>query len=154
MLDLDETDRALLSELQRDAGRSVSELAAAVGLSQSPVWRRLKRLEAAGVVQKTVALIDSAAVGKKLVAVAMVSLSEHRPESVAVFEAALHGAPEVQEAYAVTGDRDFILRVLVEDVEAYQRFLTERLLPLTMIRSINTSFALRRVKFTTAVPVE
>jgi DNA-binding Lrp family transcriptional regulator len=153
MLSLDDTDRALLRELQRDASRSINELAAAVGLSASPVWRRIRRLQEEGVLERTVALVNREAVGLRLVAFAMISLSHHSRASIDAFEAALNDAPEVQEAYAVTGDRDFIVRVVVEDIDAYQRFLARRLLPLSMIRSINTSFGLRVVKRSTALPV-
>ncbi|MEM6862067.1 MAG: Lrp/AsnC ligand binding domain-containing protein, partial [Myxococcota bacterium] len=79
---------------------------------------------------------------------------KHDPESVAQFEEALRASPEVQQAHAVTGEKDFIVQLAIKDVEAYQRFLAERLLPLTMIQSINTSFALRVVKESTALPIE
>lgn len=154
MDELDETDRSILAELQRDAARPVSELADAVGLSPSPVWRRIKRLEERGVLRKTVAVLSREALGLNLVAIAMVSLSHHSQESLDVFEAALRDAPEVQQVVAVTGDRDFMVRVVVKDMEGYQRFLARRLLPLSMIRSVNTSFVLREVKDTNALPVD
>ncbi|MEM9113627.1 MAG: Lrp/AsnC family transcriptional regulator [Myxococcota bacterium] len=154
MFEPDETDRRLLIELQRDASRPVAELAQTVGLSTSPAWRRIRRLEEEGFLTRTVALVDRQRLGIGLVAFAMVSLSKHDPESVAQFEEALRASPEVQQAHAVTGEKDFIVQLAIKDVEAYQRFLAERLLPLTMIQSINTSFALRVVKESTALPIE
>ncbi|MEM6862990.1 MAG: Lrp/AsnC family transcriptional regulator, partial [Myxococcota bacterium] len=121
MFEPDETDRRLLIELQRDASRPVAELAQTVGLSTSPAWRRIRRLEEEGFLTRTVALVDRQRLGIGLVAFAMVSLSKHDPESVAQFEEALRASPEVQQAHAVTGEKDFIVQLAIKDVEAYQR---------------------------------
>ncbi len=150
---LDDVDRQILTLLQADSSRSTAELAEAVGLSPSPCWRRVKRLKDEGVIVGEVAIVDPRRVGKKLTAYAMVSLNRHEDDAIRTFEDALRAAPEVMDCAAVTGDRDFILRVVVEDMEAYQTFLAKRLLHLDMIRSINTSFSLRKVKSSTAVPL-
>lgn len=150
---LDDTDRAILQELQRDASLSTAELARRVGLSPSPCWRRVRRLEDEGVILRRVAVIDPRKVGLDLTAFALVSLDRHAGAGIEGFHEAVRSAPEVISCYAVTGTVDFLLTVVVRDMEAYERFLTTRLFALPMIRSINTSFVLRSIKTSTLVPV-
>ena len=153
MVELDEKDRAILSELQVDASLSTAELARRVGLSASPCWRRVKRLEEEGVILRRVAVVSREKVGLHLTAFALVSLDRHEGSSIEVFQEAIRAAPEVVSCFAVTGTVDFLLTVVVSDMLAYERFLTHRLFGLAIIRSINTSFALRELKSTTLAPV-
>ncbi|MBX2813003.1 MAG: Lrp/AsnC family transcriptional regulator [Myxococcales bacterium] len=150
---LDEKDRAILRELQLDASISMAELADRVGLSSSPCWRRVKRLEDEGVVYGRVALVNPACLGLAITAFAMVSLDRHVEEEITAFHSAVQKAPEVISAHAVTGSVDFILTVLVPDMSAYEYFLRRHLLNLTMVRSVNTSFALRTIKASAPVPL-
>lgn len=152
--ELDETDLSLLRELQRDGTLSTAELGKRVGLSASPCWRRVKRLEEGGVIRGRVAVLDPAALGLDLSAFALITLSRHVDEDIDAFHEALARAPEVTSCYAVTGAVDFIVTVMVPDMAGYERFLRTRLLHLTMIRSINTSFVLREVKASTALPLD
>ncbi|MCR9219389.1 MAG: Lrp/AsnC family transcriptional regulator [Alphaproteobacteria bacterium] len=153
MISLDETDRKILRRLQADAGLSVQAVADAVGLSLSPCWRRIKRLREEGAIAGQVTLVDQRAVGLTLTALANVSLTDHHDETVTAFERALAGWEEVLECHAVTGDRDYFLRILAPDMEAYERFLSQKLLKEPCVASVNSRFSLRRVKYTTALPV-
>lgn len=150
---VDETDRRILRLLQGDAGLSVQAVADAVGLSLSPCWRRIKRLREDGVLTGQVSLVDPKAVGLTLTALANVSLNDHHDETVAAFERAVAGWAEVLECHAVTGDRDYFLRIVVPDMEAYEAFLSRKLLKEPCIASVTSRFSLRRVKSTTALPV-
>ena len=151
---IDETDRRILAALQEDAGRSTAEIARAVGLSPSPCWRRIKRLEDEGVIARRVAIVEPTTLGLDLIAFAHISLTSHEREDIAKFNERMQSAPEVVSCYAVTGNVDFIVKVVVQDIRAYDEFLTRRLLKTGLIRSVNTTFALRPVKETTALPVD
>lgn len=153
MFEIDEKDRAILALLQADASLPLAEVAAEVGLSPSPCWRRVKRLEDEGVIRGRVAILDPKKLGPSLTAYAFVSLDRHEDTIIDQFHTAIRDAPEVMSCYAITGAVDFLLMVVVPDMEAYERFLRRRMLGLTMIRSINTSFVLREVKASTAVPL-
>lgn len=153
MLELDETDRRILRTLQRDASLSTAELAEQVGLSQAPCWRRIKRLKDEGVIQAIVALADARRLGLGVTVFATVTLEEHGEKATGAFEAAMRAAPEVLECCAVTGDRDYWIKLVVTDIEDYDRFLTRRLLHLKLVRSVNSRFVLRSIKQTTALPI-
>lgn len=152
-LSIDETDRRILRLLQQDASLSVQQVADGVGLSLSPCWRRIKRLKEVGAVAAQVTLVDPKAVGIALTALANVSLGDHHDATVAAFERAVESWPEVLEVHAVTGDRDYFLRIAVPDMEAYERFLSAKLLKEPSVASVTSRFSLRRVKYTTALPV-
>ena len=151
--ELDQTDRAILAALQQDAGRPAAEIARIVGLSPSPCWRRIKRLEDEGVIVRRVAIVDPARLGLDLTAFAHISLASHEQDDIARFHERMQSAPEVVSCHAVTGNVDFIVRVVVQDIRAYDAFLSRCLLDTGLIRSVNTTFALRSVKATTALPV-
>ncbi len=151
--EIDEKDRQILDLLQADAGLSTQEVADRVGLSLSPCWRRIKRLREDGVLVGAVNLVDPKSVGLTLGVFASVTLSRHSEENVADFERFVASAPEVLECYAVTGDRDYLLRIVVQDIEAYERLISTRLLRLPYIAAVSSRFSLRRVKYTTALPL-
>ena len=153
VVQLDQTDREILTLLQEDASLPMADVAAQVGLSPSPCWRRVRRMEDSGVIKGRVVLVDRAKVGRSLTAYAFISLDRHEDNVIDQFHQAIRSAPEVMMCAAVTGAVDFFLTVVVPDMEAYERFLRQRLLGLTMIRSINTSFMLREVKSSTAIPL-
>ncbi len=153
MARLDETDLEILKLLQEDARLTQAELAKRLALSQTSSWRRVRQLEDSGVIARRVALVNPQAVDLTVSVIASVSLTEHSDEARASFETLVAGRPEVVECYSMTGDRDYMLRVVVKDVEAYDRFLTTHLLHHPVVASASSSFALRQIKYTTALPL-
>jgi Lrp/AsnC family transcriptional regulator len=151
---LDSTDIAILSWLQRDSSASVGEIAERVGLSQSPCWRRIQRLERSGYIRERVALLDRKRLGLNLEVFVQVRFSREGAATVAEFEAAVRAAPEVVECYMLMGDVDFLLRVVTRDVESYERFLRTTLAEIPGVRDINSTIALSTVKATHALPLE
>jgi Lrp/AsnC family transcriptional regulator len=150
---LDEIDRRILEEVQEDASLSSAEIAARVGLSASPCWRRIQRLEKEGIIRGRVALLDPEALGLGVVVFASVKLSRHGREALPQFEAAIKRYPEVMECYTVSGGVDFLLRVVTRDIHSYERFLREHLTQLPMVAEVHSRIAITQVKYTTAVPL-
>lgn len=150
---LDRTDRRILSELQGDARLSNQELAKRVGLSPAPCWRRLRRLEEEGFINGYATLLNGPAVGLPIAAYTTVSLENHHPESVKQFDQFVEERPEVLECHSMTGTNDFLLKIVAESIEAYEKFMSAHLLQLRAVRSVNTSFVLRTRKSTTRLPV-
>jgi Lrp/AsnC family leucine-responsive transcriptional regulator len=150
---LDDIDRKLLAELQVDARLTGQELAERVGLSPSPCARRVRLLEKAGIITGYVAVVDQAAVGLPVSVFASVRLERQREEELDRFAGAVARWPEVADCYLMTGPRDYMLRIVVRDLESYERFLKEKLTRLDGVASIESSFALKQVKRATAVPV-
>ena len=153
MTDLDAIDRRILTELQGNARISNAELAEAVGLSPSPCLRRVRALEAAGVIKGYAALLDAAEVGLPISVFVQVTLERQIERALEAFETAIQGRPEVMECYLMTGDADYLLRVVVSDLAAYERFLKEHLTRVSGVASIKSSFALNQVKYSTALPL-
>lgn len=143
----------LLEEIQADASRSLAELAAAAGMAQSTVWRKLQEFEAAGILRGRVALLDPAKTGNALCVMASISLHDHSEDAVRDFNALVRRLPEILECHSVSGTADYVLKIRTQDVAAYERFMTENLLRNPTIRSVVSSFVLREIKATTALPV-
>jgi Lrp/AsnC family leucine-responsive transcriptional regulator len=150
---LDDIDRRILAVLQANARTTNVELAAAVGLSPSPCLRRVRDLEARGVLRAYAALVDPAAVGLGVSVFVQVTLERQVEEGLGRFERAVLERPEVMECYLMTGDADYLLRVVVADLPAFERFLLEHLTRIPGVASIKSSFALKQVKYTTALPL-
>ncbi len=150
---LDEIDRRILVELQRDGRLTNNDLAGRIGVSPSPCWRRVRALEDAGVIKGYAALVDPAALGLNVSVFTQVSLERQEKKALQVFEAAVGEWPEIMECYLMTGDADYLLRVVVPDLAAYERFLMARLTRIRGIASIKSSFALRSVKYRTDLPI-
>ena len=150
---LDEIDRRILVELQRDGRLTNQDLAGRIGVSASPCWRRVRALEEAGVIKGYAALVDPAALGLNVSVFTQVSLERQEKKALQVFETAVGEWPEIMECYLMTGDADYLLRVVVPDLAAYERFLMARLTRIRGIASIKSSFALRSVKSRTALPI-
>ena len=150
---LDEIDRKIINALQRDGRMSMADLAAEVGLSPSPCARRVGLLEDARVIERYVAVVNQRAVGIPVSVFVSIKLSSQREEALNAFAAAIGKWPEVLECYLMTGPRDYLLRVVAEDLGAYERFLKQRLTRLDGIASIESSFALEQVKYTNVLPV-
>lgn len=151
---LDAIDRKILSLLQRDGRMSLADLAQQVGLSPSPCLRRVRLLEKAGVIARYVALLDQQAVGLPVSVFVSIKLESQREEALDKFGKAISRWPEVLECYLMTGPRDYLLRVVVADLAAYERFIKEKLTRLSGIASIESSFALEQVKYTNSLPLE
>jgi len=154
---LDAVDRRILRSLQEDGRITYDVLAAQVGLSSSATLRRVKRLEEAGVIAGYVALVRAERVGLSLTAYLNVRLEKHtethKRNPMDLFRAAVQAWPEVVECAALTGEMDFLLRVVVADMAHYSRFIMETLLKHPSVQDCKTSFVLDRVKNTTALPV-
>ena len=151
---LDRLDRRILDELQSDARISNQELAARVGLSPAPCWRRLKRLEKEGLIAGYATLLDAPAIGLPITAYAMVSLENHHPETVKQFDQMIADRPEVLECHSMSGTNDFLLRIVAASIVDYEKFMSAHLLQLRGVRAVNTSFVLRTRKHTTRLPVD
>jgi DNA-binding Lrp family transcriptional regulator len=153
MITLDPIDLRLLAELQENARLTNVELAARVGLSPSPCLARVRALEACGLIARYVTLLDPALAGLGVSVFIQVSLDRQVDAALNRFEAAVADMPEVMEAYLMTGDSDYHLRVVVSDVPALQRFIVETLAKVPGVSNIRSSFALKQVKFKTALPL-
>ncbi len=151
---LDAIDRRILEHLQDNARISNVDLAARVGISASPCWRRVRELEESGVISDYVTLIDAASVGLMVSVFVNVSLEKQVERQLEVFQNAIRERPEVMECYLMTGEADFLLRVVVPDLMAYERFLMDHLTRVPGIASIKSSFALKQVKYRTALPLD
>ena len=150
--DLDVIDRAILRIIQHDATLSVDEISALVHLSRNACWRRIKAMEQAGVITARVALVDPASVGVPLTAIVLIRTNAHEADWMAKFQTALQDLPEVVGAYRMTGDLDYVLRVRVADVPAYDAFY-KRLTSRISVSDISASFVMEEIKETTAVPL-
>jgi Lrp/AsnC family leucine-responsive transcriptional regulator len=150
---LDKVDLRILDELQADGGLSNVELARRVHLSPSPCLARVKALEAAGVIRRYVALVDPAAVGLGLNVFINISLKTQSKEALAAFEQRIAEHDEVMECYLMTGDSDYLIRVAVPDIAALEKFILEQLTPIAGVEKIRSSFALKQVRYKTALPL-
>ena len=150
---MDNTDRRILEELQRDGSLSNVALAQRVGLSPSPCLARVKALEASGVIRQYVALVNPARLGLGLNVIINISLRTPSKEALARFEARISDLDEVMECYLMTGDSDYLIRVVVPDMGALERFILERLSPMAEVEKIRSGFALKQVRYKTALPL-
>jgi Lrp/AsnC family transcriptional regulator len=150
---LDEFDKKILERLQHDATIAVAELADQVGLSQSTCWRRINLLEQAGIIGARVALLDAKALGLEVTVFANIKLSAHGRRSLNEFEEAIAVYPEVMECYTMSGDMDFLLRIVSRDIESYERFLRATLLQMPSVQEVHSHIALSQVKQTTMLPL-
>lgn len=151
--ELDEIDRRILETLQTDARVRNVQLAGRVGLSASPCLRRVEQLEKSGVIRGYVTLVDAVAVGLPVSVFVSVTLEKQVEAALETFEDAIRACPEVMECYLMTGDADYLLRVVTSDLSAYERFLIEHLTRVPGVASIKSSFALKQVAYRTALPI-
>lgn len=150
--DLDPIDRRILRELQADATVSIADLAELVGLSQTPCWKRVKRLTDAGVIERRVALLDRDKLDLGLVVFVAVRAARHDEEWLNAFARGAAALPEVVEFYRMSGETDYLLKVVVRDIAAYDRFY-KRLIATAPLGDVSSSFAMEQIKFTTALPL-
>jgi Lrp/AsnC family transcriptional regulator len=150
---LDRFDRKILAMLQEDASRSTTEIAAGIGLSQAPCWRRIQRLKEEGFIRSQVCILDRRRLGLRAQVFAQVKLNAHGRANLDEFAAAIRDFPEVLECHVLMGSVDFMLRVVTEDIQAYERFFFEKLSRLPGVQEINSTVALSEIKSTTALPL-
>jgi len=153
MRQLDRTDCKILTILQADASLPVAEVASRVGLSQTPCWRRIQRLRNDGVIERTVSLVKPEAVGLGLTVFITIEARDHSPEWLDNFTNVAAALPEVLEVHRMAGDIDYLLRVAVADMAAFDHFYRE-LIAAVPLKNVSSHFAMERVKSTTAYPVE
>jgi DNA-binding Lrp family transcriptional regulator len=152
-MNLDKTDLRILDHLQRDGSLTNVELARKIGLSPSPCLARVKALEIAGVIEKYVALANASALGLGLTVFISISLKTQSKEALANFEAQIAQHDQVMECYLMTGDSDYLLRVAVKDIQALEKLILEQLSPISGVEKIRSSFALKQVRYKTALPL-
>ena len=150
---LDDFDIKILKALQENADYSMNELGDLVGLSHTPCWRRIKRLEADGYITGKVTLLNPAKLDMRVSVHAYLTIKSHDEDSLNAFESAVQNVREVVECYSTTGEKDYLLRVIVNSVDHYERLLKQTLVHLPNVASINSTFALKQVKYTTALPL-
>ncbi|MBU2862281.1 Lrp/AsnC family transcriptional regulator [Reinekea marina] len=149
---LDSTDKAILNLLQQDASLSVADIAETINLTVSPCWRRIQNLENRGYIEKRVALLNRQQLDLGIDVFVFIKTNQHNDEWIEQFYSALEVLPEVLEAYRMSGDVDYLLRVVVKDISAYDAFY-KNLVSKVPLADVSSSFAMERIKFTTAVPI-
>lgn len=154
MIALDPFERKIVHELQHDATLTTAEVAARVGLSVSPCWRRIDRLIHAGVIRARVALADRRLLGLNAHIFAQVRLDAHGRAHLDEFASAIRGFPEVLDAYVMMGSMDFLLRIVARDIDAYERFFLEKLSRLPGVQEVRSTVALSEIKSTTVLPTQ
>jgi len=153
MTELDLIDRKIVAELMRDATMPVARIADKAGLSQTPCWKRIQKLEATGVLTARVALADPAKLGFGLTVFVGIEAPDHSAEWREAFAGAVEAIPEIMEVYRMAGEIDYLLRVAVADMAAFDK-LYKRLTDAVPIKNVTSHFAMERMKYTTAYPVE
>lgn len=154
LVKIDKTDRRILDQIQRNGALTNQELADKVGLSPSPCLRRVRALEDAGIIVRTVTILDHKKLGLALTAIILIGMDRHTPERFSQFEETIAEYPEVQECYLITGqDADYMLKVVVPDMDQYHHFLLDRITRIPGVSGVHSSFVLRRVIDSTALPL-
>ncbi len=151
---LDRHDVILLAELQRDSRQTVQQLATAAGLSATPCWKRVKEMEASGVIRGYTALVDREKVGLGLCVLAEINLTRHNEDDVRRFENAVAAEPNIVSCYATTGQADYVIKVLVPDIKRYESFLHETLFKLAGVTHVRSSVVLKEVKAESRLPLD
>jgi Lrp/AsnC family transcriptional regulator len=151
-MNLSESDLKLLAALQENVNLSQIDLAEISGLSRTSVWRRIRELEEAGVIESRVALLNPKALGLQIHVLLSVSMVEHSDKVRQSFETHVEGLQEVMNCFSVSGERDYVLQIISRDMESYNDFLNTKILHHSSVQSASSSFALRRVKYTTQLP--
>jgi len=149
---MDKLDRKILELLQRDGALTAAELAERVGLSKAPCWRRIKRLEEDGIIKQTVALLDARALNVGTTVFVMLKTANHSEAWFEKFVRAVRDIPEVTEIHRMSGDVDYLMRIVVPDIDAYDA-VYKRLIATVEFKDVSASFALETIKYTTALPL-
>lgn len=149
---MDAIDKKILAALQEDASLSVAEIGQRVGLSSTPCWKRIQRLEGEGVIQKRVALIDQVKIGLGITVFVSVETGDHSQDWLDRFADTVSAMPEVMEFYRMAGDVDYMLRVVVADMQSYDAFY-KRLIATAPLKNVTSRFAMEKIKSTTLLPI-
>ncbi len=149
---MDAIDRKILAVMQDDASLSVAEIGSRVGLSSTPCWKRIQRLESEGVITKRVALIDPVKIGLGITVFVSVETGDHSQEWLSRFAETVRSMPEVMEFYRMAGDVDYMLRVVVPDIAGYDTFY-KKLIGTVPLKNVTSRFAMEKIKSTTALPI-
>jgi Lrp/AsnC family transcriptional regulator len=149
---MDAIDRKILILLQQDASLSVAEIGNRVGLSSTPCWKRIQRLESDGVIERRVALVDQDKIGLGVTVFVSVETGDHSQEWLAQFAKTVSSMPEVMELYRMAGDVDYMLRVVVPDIAGYDNFY-KRLISSVQLKNVTSRFAMEKIKSTTLLPI-
>jgi Lrp/AsnC family transcriptional regulator len=149
---LDDLDRRILRELQADATLSIADLAHRVGLSQTPCWKRIQKLETMGVIEKRVALLNPEALGLGLTVLVAIEAGSHSEDWLNTFTERVAALPEVLDLYRMAGETDYELRVVVPDMQSYDAFY-KRLIDMAPVRNVTSRFVMERIKSTTCLPI-
>src|SRR5215469_3826215 len=149
---MDATDRKILALLQEDASLSVAEIGNRVGLSSTPCWKRIQRMEAEGVLTKRVALVDQDKLGLGVTVFVSIETGDHSQDWLRKFAETVGAMPEVMEFYRMAGDVDYMLRVVVPDIAGYDGFY-KKLIATVPLKNVTSRFAMERIKSTTALPI-
>ncbi|MGO2235094.1 Lrp/AsnC family transcriptional regulator [Marinomonas sp. UCMA 3892] len=150
---LDKFDISILAALQKDGRLSNRDLADKIGLSTAPCWRRLKRLEDEGYINCYTAELNPKKVNLNVIAFAQVSMDNHHPETLEPFLTVVGKCPEIQECHSVSGDCDFLLKIITRDLVSYDELLSKQLLQARGVRSVNTMFSMKQPKITREFPL-
>ena len=153
MIKLDPTDKQLLELLQNDSNINVKELAARLNLSKTPIYERIKRYVRDGIIKKYVAVLNTNTIEKSMVVFCSVSLESQKLEAIANFSNAVEKIPEVIECYLMGGANDFLLKVIVKDLQAYHQFSSGKLAALPNVSQIRSTFVLDEIKHSTVIPL-
>lgn len=153
MMKLDETDKQLLRALQNDSNVNVKELASRLNLTKTPIYERIKKYVKSGIIKKYVAVLNFAKIGNSMVVFCSVSLESQKLEAIEAFSKAVERIPEVIECYLLGGANDFLLKVIVRDLEDYHRFSSGKLAALPNVSQIKSSFVINEVKRSTVTPI-
>ena len=149
---MDAIDRKILTVLQEDASLSVAEIGNRVGLSSTPCWKRIQRLEADGVIEKRVALVDQAKVGLGITVFVSIETGDHSQAWLDTFAQTVSAMPEVMEFHRMAGDVDYMLRVVVPDIQGYDTFY-KKLIGTVPLKNVTSRFAMEKIKSTTSLPI-
>ncbi len=149
---MDAIDKKILATLQEDASLSVAEIGQRVGLSSTPCWKRIQKLEADGVITKRVALVDQMKIGLGISVFVSVETGDHSQEWLARFADTVSAMPEVMEFYRMAGDVDYMLRVVVADMQSYDTFY-KKLIATAPLKNVTSRFAMEKIKSTTLLPI-
>lgn len=152
-MDIDDSDRRILRAIQARPDITMRELGEATGLSHSPCWRRLQRLQEEGAVSARRFVIDPEAVGYEILVFCFVKISHHQRERLKAFEDAVAGVPEILQCHSLSGEYDYVLQVIAPSVKTYEATVKNALVELPNVQSINTSFTLKRVKHSLNIPI-
>ena len=151
---LTRADRRLLTELQRDATRSQTELAEIAGMSRTSCWRRIRDFEEAGLIERQVVVLNPKKAGFTIEVLMLVAMTEHTEKNRESFERHVSMLPDVMECFSVSGERDYLLQVVARDMDSYNDFLNTQILRHPAVQSASSTFVLRRVKYSTALPLD